>query len=368
MKTEDFNFELPEALIAKYPLDKRDESRLLHYSLESKTIKHLNFKDIVNLLKEGDLLVRNNTKVLPARFFVAKHDAQAEKVKGDVIRNIEILLIRPIASSTSAGCLWEIMAKPLKKLKIGEQYELENGQLISIEEGEEGKKLVNFGDYNSFERAMEEVGTMPIPPYMKRQGDAEDRTRYQTIFAEDPGSVAAPTAGLHFTDEVFEALEKKGVEVIDLTLHVGPGTFLPIKADNIKDHQMQFERFSIAKDSWQKILDTKKDPKKSSRRIVTVGSTSTRCLEALGDFYAGGTSAHVKEESGVISGETDIFIYPGYEFKIVDGLLTNFHLPKSTLILMVSALMGFDEVHATYQEAIENKYRFYSYGDCMLIL
>ncbi len=374
MRTDDFNFELPSELIAQYPLEERDKSRLLHYNPESKSIEHLNFKDIVAILNPGDLLIRNTTKVLPARLFVKNPETSTE---------IEILLIKPFVNQNSNdnGYRWEILGKPWKKLKDGLKYKLPNGQEILIEEifvekNSKTIKVVNFGDYESFKKATSEVGSMPIPPYMKRIAEESDKERYQTIYAKektDGSSVAAPTAGLHFTEDIFKALEDKGIEVIDLTLHVGTGTFLPIKADEIKDHKMQSENFSITKKNWERVLKAKKE----GRQVLTVGTTSTRCIESLARSKELFTLKPIESEldfnlklnhnEELIYGSTDIFIYPGYEFKIVDALLTNFHLPKSSLIILISAMMGRTEVMNTYKEAIDNGYRFYSYGDCMLI-
>ena len=349
MLTKDFYFELPSELIAKHPLEKRDLSRLLHYNPKTQTIKHLNFKDITGILNRGDLLVINNTKVLPARLFLKKKNDNTGK-------QIEVLLLKPKISEKENGSIWEIMGKPFKRLKSIFEYELENGLEVSIIE-EDNKKYLDFHSLDNFKKAISDAGNMPIPPYMKRAGADEDKERYQTIYAKDENqfSVAAPTAGLHFTDEVFKALREKGVEIIELTLHVGPGTFLPIKSENIKDHKMMAEDFEIKKEDLNKILKAKNEGK----RVVGVGSTSSRCLESL--------EIDKKYDEDLIKGSTDIYIYPGYKFKMIDAMLTNFHLPESTLILLVSAFTSKDEVMDIYKEAIKEQYRFYSYGDCMLV-
>lgn len=348
MNTSDFDFELPEELIAQYPLDKRDESRLLHYSLEKRTIKHLKFIDIINILKKGDILVRNNTKVLPARLFVKPVITNHPEEN----REIEILLIK--AKDQKQLSKWEIIGKPFKRLKAGKSYVLNNAQEIKIEE-EAGTKYADFGSEENFHKAINEAGSMPIPPYMKRSAEELDKSRYQTVYArEDISSglsIAAPTAGLHFTDEIFKELKNKGIEVLDTTLHVGMGTFLPIKTDNIHEHKMHAEYYEISPETWAKVTSAKAE----GRRVISVGSTSTRCLEAAA-------------QSGQLNGETDIFIYPGYKFQLVDGIITNFHLPKSTLILMISAFAGTEEILRAYAEAIEEKYRFYSYGDAMALI
>lgn len=350
MKTEDFNFELPEELIARYPLDRRDESRLLHYNLESKSLKHLKFHNIVDLLQKGDLLVRNNTRVLPARLFL---EDSLKQIK------VEVLLIKP---KDERGFVWEIMGKPWKKIKPEFSYQLANGQEVSIELDSDKKKYINFESLDLFKQAIEEAGAMPIPPYMSRDAESMDADRYQTIYAQEASSarsIAAPTAGLHFTEEIFQKLKAKGVEVVDLTLHVGTGTFVPVKTEDITDHEMHPESFSVDEANWSKILKAKEE----GRRVISIGSTSTRCLETL----ARPDQFSIEKNSQSLFGETDIYIYPGFEFKIVNAILTNFHLPKSSLILMVSAFAGREEILKIYKEAIEEKYRFYSYGDCMLL-
>ncbi len=339
-----YDFDLPAELIARYPQEQRDKSRLLHYNLNSQTVKHLNFSDIGGLLKSGDVLVLNKTKVMPARFYVQALD-----------RNIEVGCIE-ILLTGRRGDKWEAIAKPLKKLKDGEYYQLTNGQHILI------NRLANAGDMSpqvlvdflgDFDRAIAEAAEMPIPPYFKRHAEDIDKERYQTIYAEDSSSgfsVAAPTAGLHFTSEILESLQQMGVEILELTLHVGLGTFLPIKTDTISAHKMHSEYYEISPETWQKICTAKTQ----GRRVIGVGSTATRALESAA-------------RNGVLAGETDIYIYPPYDFKIINGMLTNFHLPRSSLLLMVAALTGSDEIMRVYDEAIKQHYRFYSYGDCTLI-
>ncbi len=337
-----YDFDLPEELIARYPQEKRDQSRLLHYNLESKSLKHLAFSDITHLLKAGDLLVLNKTQVLASRFYLQPLD-------------IEILLL------TRKGDQWEAIAKPLKKLKDGASYQLKNGQTVKITKLKQDASseispqiLVNFGSEEDFNRAVREAAEMPIPPYLKRRAEEIDKERYQTIFAQDSASgfsIAAPTAGLHFSDEILTKLRTKGVEILELTLHVGLGTFLPIKSQTISGHKMHSEYYEISSETWQKILSAKS----AGQRIISVGSTASRALESAA-------------ATGTLTGETDIYIYPPYKFKIIDGMLTNFHLPRSTLLLMVSALAGQEEILNIYKEAVIQRYRFFSYGDCMLLL
>jgi S-adenosylmethionine:tRNA ribosyltransferase-isomerase len=344
IKTSDFDFDLPERLIAKYPVAKRDESRLLHYNLESKTIEHRKFKDISDILRSGDVLVRNITKVLPARIFLA----------GD--KQVEILLLKPTSYTdlrTDQYC-WEIIAKPARKLKHNHKYLFTNGVEIIIYRTDEGRLLADFGSETNFTKVVNELGSMPIPPYLKRNSEAIDKERYQTVYAQDDAcgtSAAAPTAGLHFTEELLATLKAKSIEIMDLTLHVGLGTFLPVKTENILDHKMHSEYYSINENTWQKILEAKKQ----GRRIIAVGSTSVRCLESI-----------AQKES--LQSETNIFIYPGFKFQIVDGMVTNFHLPKSSLIMMISAFLGTEEVKRIYKEATEEEYRFFSYGDSCLFV
>ena len=348
LSLNNFDFELPEELIARYPLEERTASRLLVYDGAKQEIQHKKFLDIVDFLCPGDILVRNNTKVLPARFYVTRETAlQADKVETPSAK-IEILLIKKQHDQ-----VWDIMAKPGKKLKDGLFYQLENGSEIKIIKTET-KFQLDFGSEENFYNAIRDCGSMPIPPYMKRSAEDIDKERYQTTYAcehHSGMSVAAPTAGLHFDSEIDKKLLDRGVEILELTLHVGIGTFAPIKTENILEHKMHSEFYELAKDSWEKIQLAKK----SGRRIITVGSTSTRVLESVA-------------RTGIFTGETDIFLYPGQEFKVVDGMITNFHLPKSSLIVMISAFLGENPVKKIYSEAISEKYRFYSYGDASLLL
>ena len=343
MFVDEFDFELPERLIASYPLESRDNSRLLHYSRSSGLIEHRSFDKIVDILNEGDILVRNTSKVLALRFKI--HDTQNSSA--------EILLTENLDTKKT---LWSALVKPGKKIKeFKKQFLIANTIPINIwRDGD--NFFVEFNSTDDFEIAVRDYGLMPLPPYMKRDATALDKERYQTIYAQDHqrgASIAAPTAGLHFTDRINAALINKGVEIIDTCLHVGLGTFMPIRTDEVQKHEMHEEYYEISQANWKKILDAKKH----KRRVIAVGSTSTRVLETLGQ-------AEDYESPDILSGKTKIYIYPGYEFKIIDGLITNFHLPKSTLILMISAFLGSDKVKEIYSEAIKHEYRFYSYGDC----
>lgn len=338
MKLEDFNFELPEELIAKYPCANRDESRMLVYNRFSSVIEHKAFKDIIDYFNPGDLLVRNQTKVLPARFYV----------KNQFGTEIEILILK----KTQAH-IWTALAKPAKRLKHERtKYFIQDREIEIYRENDE--IFIDFLSQENYEYIIQNLSEMPIPPYFKRAAEDIDKDRYQTIYAQEDDygySVAAPTAGLHFTDEVFKALKEKGVEILDVTLHVGLGTFLPVKTDNIQDHKMHSEFYSVEEETWNTIQKAKAN----SKKIFAIGSTSVRTLETVA-------------LKGSLQGETDIYIYPGFEFKIVDAMLTNFHLPKSSLLMMISAFLGLAEVKNVYNEAIEHKYRFFSYGDCCFFL
>ena len=343
MLIDEFDFELPERLIASYPLESRDNSRLLHYSRSSGLIEHRSFDKIVDILNEGDILVRNTSKVLALRFKI--HDTQNSSA--------EILLTENLDTKKT---LWSALVKPGKKIKeFKKQFLIANTIPINIwRDGD--IFFVEFNSTDDFEIAVRDYGLMPLPPYMKRDATALDKERYQTIYAQDHqrgASIAAPTAGLHFTDRINSALINKGVEIIDTCLHVGLGTFMPIRTDEVQKHEMHEEYYEISQANWKKILDAKKH----KRRVIAVGSTSTRVLETLGQ-------AEDYESPEILSGKTKIYIYPGYQFRIIDGLITNFHLPKSTLILMISAFLGSDKVKEIYSEAIKHEYRFYSYGDC----
>ncbi len=337
---DQFNFELAEELIAKYPCDKRDESRMLVYNKSKDKLEHKNFTDILEYFSAGDILVRNQSKVLPARFYI----------KNKFGTDIEVLLIKNIQ-----GQVWKMMAKPAKRLKQERtKYFLEEGARKVEIYRKDDEIFIDFLSEENFNYIIGNLSQMPIPPYFKRSAEDLDKERYQTVYAQEDEagfSIAAPTAGLHFTPKIIKELEDKGVEILDLTLHVGLGTFLPVKTNNIKEHKMHAEYYSVEPEVWQKITDAKKFGKK----IFAVGSTSVRTLETI---------AKRKE----LNGETDIFIYPGFEFEIVDAMLTNFHLPKSTLIMMIAAFLDRDTVMNIYKEAVENKYRFFSYGDCCLFI
>lgn len=340
MKRKDFDFELPQELIAQDPLEDRSSSRLLVLDKETGKIEHKIFTDIISYLNEGDCLVLNNTRVLPARLIGSR-----EKTHGKV----EFLLLKRLEHDN-----WEVMVKPGRKAKPGDRIEFGNGllkaEVMKVVDG--GNRIVNFEYEGIFEQVLDELGQMPLPPYITHQ--LEDQERYQTVFAKHTGSAAAPTAGLHFTKDLLKAVEEKGIKVAYVTLHVGLGTFRPVKVDDIKEHTMHSEYYWIEKEEADKINETKKN----GGRVIAVGTTSSRTLESVAD-----DNGCIKEAKGW----TDIFIYPGYKFKVVDTLITNFHLPESTLIMLVSALAGRDNVLNAYNNAVEERYRFFSFGDAMLI-
>ena len=340
MKVSDFNYNLPKELIAQVPIKNRDQSRLMVLDRKNKTIEHKIFKDIIDYLQPGDCLVRNNTKVIPARLYGVKEETGA---------NVEFLLLKRID-----GDIWEVMVKPGKKLMPGVRVEFGNGLLKAevLEKLEGGNRKVNF-EYNGiFNEILNEIGLMPLPPYIHEK--LKEKDRYQTVYAKYEGSAAAPTAGLHFTDELFEKLKEKGVEVANVTLHVGIGTFRPVKVENIEEHDMHSEHFYIKAEDAEKINKAKRE----GHRVIAVGTTSCRVLESVAD-----DNGYVKE----IEGDTNIFIYPGYKFKCLDALITNFHLPESTLIMLVSALAGKDFIMQAYEEAVKEQYKFFSFGDAMFI-
>ena len=348
MHINDFDYELPEELIAQKPADKRDASRLLVVHRETGETEHRHFYDILEYLNEGDCLVLNNSKVLPARLYGIKDGTGAK---------VEFLLIKRID-----GDRWETMVRPGKRLKPGDSVMFSEEPLLKadiIDYGNDGTRIVEFSYDGIFMERLEEIGSMPLPPYIERQSENEDRDRYQTVYCREEGSVAAPTAGLHFTEELLEKARAKGVELAYVTLHVGIGTFRPVKCENIEDHSMHFEEYHIDEET----ADTINRAKAEGRRVISVGTTSTRTVES---------AAYFDEEKGcwqVRSGEnsTGIFIYPGYEFRIIDSLITNFHLPKSTLLMLISALYDREKILEVYQEAIRERYRFFSYGDAMFI-
>ena len=340
MKVSDFNYDLPQELIAQVPIKNRDESRLMVLDRKSKTIDHKIFKDILDYLKPGDCLVRNNTKVIPARLYGIKEETGI---------NVEFLLLNRIE-----GDYWEVMVKPGRRLKKGTNVIFGNGllkaEILDIMEG--GNRKVKFIYEGIFNEIIDQIGLMPLPPYIHEK--LQDKDRYQTVYAKYEGSAAAPTAGLHFTDELLEKIKQKGVEIANVTLHVGIGTFRPVKEENVEEHKMHTEHFYIKDEDVEKINKAKR----TGHRIIAVGTTSCRVLESIAD-----ENGYVKQ----IETDTGIFIYPGYKFKCIDGLITNFHLPESTLIMLVSALAGKEFVMKAYEEAVREKYRFFSFGDAMLI-
>ena len=340
MKVSDFYFELPEELIAQYPLEKRDSSRLMVLDKKTGEFEHRKFHDILEYLNEGDTLVLNNTRVLPARLIGEKEETGGK---------IEFLLLKRIE-----GDKWECLAKPGRKAKVGTVFTFGEGKLKAIvrEIGEEGNRIIEFKYDGIFEQVLDELGQMPLPPYIHEK--LEDKERYQTVYSKEKGSAAAPTAGLHFTEDLLKEIKDKGVNIAYLTLHVGLGTFRPVKVDDVNNHVMHSEYYHLDKENAELINKTKE----AGKRVIAVGTTSSRTLETIGD-----ENGRVREQSGW----TDIFIYPGYKFKIVDNLITNFHLPESTLIMLVSALAGQDNIMNAYNTAVKEKYRFFSFGDSMFI-
>ena len=340
MKVSDFNYNLPKELIAQVPIKNRDQSRLMVLDRKNKTIENKIFKDIIDYLEPGDCLVRNNTKVIPARLYGVKEETGA---------NVEFLLLKRIE-----GDIWEVMVKPGKKLMPGARVNFGNGALKAeiLEKLDGGNRKVKFEYSGIFNEILNEIGLMPLPPYIHEK--LKEKDRYQTVYAKYEGSAAAPTAGLHFTDKLFEKLKEKGVEVANVTLHVGIGTFRPVKVENIEEHDMHSEHFYIKAEDAEKINKAKKE----GHRVIAVGTTSCRVLESIAD-----ENGYVKE----VEGDTSIFIYPGYKFKCLDALITNFHLPESTLIMLVSALAGKDFIMQAYEEAVKEQYKFFSFGDAMFI-
>lgn len=341
MKIEDFDFDLPEELIAQTPLKNRSASRLLVLDRNKEGVEHKTFTDIKEYLKAGDCLVLNDTKVLPARLYGIKKDTGAK---------IEVLLLHQQESD-----VWEVLTKPAKKVKIGTELVFGNGELTAVCTGIEnhGGRIFKFSYEGIFYEVLDRLGEMPLPPYIKEQLPEKDR--YQTVYAKEEGSAAAPTAGLHFTETLLQELKEMGVKIAFITLHVGLGTFRPVSVDTVEDHEMHAEFYHMDEETATLLNEVKAD----NNRIISVGTTSTRTLETIvrdhGKFIA-------------TSGWTDIFIYPPYECKAINGLITNFHLPKSTLIMLISAFAGKEKILAAYKEAVEEKYRFFSFGDAMLIL
>ena len=340
LKREDFYFDLPEELIAQDPLEDRSGSRLLVLDKKTGETEHHVFRDIIEYLNPGDCIVINDTKVIPARLIGAKVGTEAK---------IEVLLLK-----RKENDVWETLVKPGKKAKPGTKISFGDGLLVGevIDVVEEGNRLIQFHYEGIFEEILDQLGQMPLPPYITHQ--LEDKNRYQTVYAKNSGSAAAPTAGLHFTPELLEQIKTKGVEIAHVTLHVGLGTFRPVKVENILEHHMHSEFYQIEASEAEKINRAKE----GGHRVICVGTTSCRTVESAADEHG-----RLRE----CSGWTEIFIYPGYQFKVLDCLITNFHLPESTLIMLVSALAGREHVLAAYQEAVEKQYRFFSFGDAMLI-
>ncbi|HBA03266.1 MAG TPA: tRNA preQ1(34) S-adenosylmethionine ribosyltransferase-isomerase QueA [Clostridium sp.] len=340
MKVKDFYFDLPKELIAQHPLKKRDESRLMVLNKKSGEVEHKVFKDIIEYLNPGDCLVLNDTRVMPARLYGAKEGSGGK---------MEFLLL-----NRHEDDIWETLVKPGKRGKVGAKFVFGNGELKAevVEVLDNGNRKVKFYYDGIFEEVLDRLGEMPLPPYIEEK--LEDRERYQTVYSKEVGSAAAPTAGLHFTDELLQAIKKKGINIAFVTLHVGLGTFRPVKAEEIQDHEMHSEYYILDKENAEIINNAKR----SGKRVIAVGTTSNRTLESIAN-----EEGQVKEQSGY----TSIFIYPGYKFKIVDAIITNFHLPESTLIMLISAFSTREIVMNAYKIAVENKYRFFSFGDAMFI-
>ena len=341
MKTSDFYFDLPQELIAQDPLEDRSSSRLLVLEKSTGKVEHKSFTDIIDYLYPGDCLVLNNTKVIPARLLGEKEDTHGA---------VEVLLLKRKENN-----LWETLVKPGKKCRPGARLSFGEGRLKAevVDILEEGNRLLRFEYEGIWEEVLDSLGEMPLPPYITHK--LKDKNRYQTVYAKYEGSAAAPTAGLHFTDKLLKQIEEKGVSIAYVTLHVGLGTFRPVKAENILEHHMHSEYYQISREAAEKINRAKQD----GHRVICVGTTSCRTIESAADEHG-----WLKEGEG----DTDIFIYPGYQFKVLDSLITNFHLPESTLVMLVSALAGRDHILKAYKEAVEERYRFFSFGDAMMIV
>lgn len=341
MKTSDFYYDLPEELIAQDPLEKRDNSRLMVLHRETGEIEHKHFYDVIDYLNPGDCLVVNNTRVIPARLMGVKEETGA---------SIEVLLLKRKEEK-----VWETLVKPGKKARVGARISFGDGLLVGevIDIVEEGNRLIRFEYDGIFEEILDQLGQMPLPPYITHQ--LQDKNRYQTVYAKYDGSAAAPTAGLHFTEELLEKIQAKGIRIAKVTLHVGLGTFRPVKEENVLDHHMHSEFYIVDEEAARVINETRA----SGGRVISVGTTSTRTLETVAE-----PDGHIP----VKSGWTDIFIYPGYQFKAVDCLITNFHLPESTLIMLVSALADRETILHAYEVAVQERYRFFSFGDAMMIV
>ncbi|MDS3836911.1 tRNA preQ1(34) S-adenosylmethionine ribosyltransferase-isomerase QueA [Staphylococcus hominis] len=341
MNVEEFDYHLPESLIAQTPLKNRDQSRLLVLGRKTGNIAHKHFTDIMDYFETGDTLVLNDTRVMPARLFGLKEETGAK---------VEMLMITRIEDND-----WEVLLKPAKRIKVGNTLSFGNGKIIAecIKELEQGGRIMRLHFEGILEERLDELGEMPLPPYIKERLDDPDR--YQTVYAKENGSAAAPTAGLHFTDELLQKIKDKGVNIAFITLHVGLGTFRPVSVEDINDHEMHSEYYQMTKET----ADILNKTKENGHRIISVGTTSTRTLETIRRDH---------EQFVATSGWTDIFIYPGFEYKAIDGLITNFHLPKSTLVMLVSAFSSREYILNAYKEAVKLKYRFFSFGDAMLII
>lgn len=378
MEVKDFYYDLPEELIAQDPLEKRDESRFMVIHRDTGEIEHRKFHDIIEYLNPGDCLVINDTKVIPARLLGEKEETGAA---------IEVLLLKDaseryaeLAKSEKNTRIWECLVKPGKKMKPGARVvfgkdEVTGEALLSaevIDTVEEGNRIIRFEYDGIWEEVLDKLGEMPLPPYITHK--LQDKTRYQTVYAKNEGSAAAPTAGLHFTSELLKEIEDKGIKIARLTLHVGLGTFRPVKVEKIEDHHMHTEYYELTQEAADIINETRA----KGGRVISVGTTSTRTLETVGTLQGlhkneSAVTSDVKSDSFLqeikpASGWTNIFIYPGYEFKVVDSLITNFHLPESTLIMLVSAFYNRDDVMAAYEEAVKERYRFFSFGDAMMLI
>ena len=340
MKTSDFFYDLPDELIAQTPLEPRDSSRLLHLDRHTGEITHQHFFNLLDYLNKGDLLVVNNSRVIPARLYGKRIDTHAD---------VELLLLEQHESNR-----WETLVKPGKRAKVGHVISFGDGLLQGeiVEVKEDGNRIIEFSCEENIFVALDKIGQMPLPPYITQKLD--NKERYQTVYSKDLGSAAAPTAGLHFTNELMQKVKDMGVDIAEVTLHVGLGTFRPVKVDDVNHHKMHSEHYFLTQEAADKINYTKKH----GGRVICVGTTSCRTIESVATFQG-----EIKE----CSGYTDIFIYPGYEFKVMDGLITNFHLPESTLIMLVSALCGFDSTMNAYKVAVDERYRFFSFGDAMMI-
>ncbi len=341
MKTVDFYYDLPKELIAQTPLEPRDSSKMMVLSKKDGSIEHKHFYDVVDMLNEGDCLILNDSRVLPARIFGNKADTGA---------SVEFLMLKQVENNT-----WETLAKPGKKAKVGTKFIFGDGIMTGTvrDVTEEGNRIIDFECEESIYTALDKIGQMPLPPYITEK--LNDKERYQTVYSNELGSAAAPTAGLHFTKELLQKINDKGVNIGYVTLHVGLGTFRPVKVDNITEHKMHSEHYEIPECTAKLIQKTKE----SGKRVIAVGTTSCRTLESVAQKHGEIIPCH---------GFTDIFIYPGFEFKILDGLITNFHLPESTLIMLVSAFTGYEYTMNAYKTAVESKYRFFSFGDSMMIV